>query len=51
MIKIAIKIWFSFDIENLQSKNAGNSKIMNTTRPLSGVISRLTDVKLGELNL
>lgn len=51
MIKIAIKIWLSFDIENLHSKNAGNSKIMNTIRPLSGVISRSTDVKLGELNL
>lgn len=51
MIKIAIKIWLSFDIENLQSKKAGNSKIMNTKRPLSDVISRLIDVKLGELNI
>jgi hypothetical protein len=50
MIKIVIKIWLSFDIENLHSKNEGNSKMMNTRRPLSGVISRLIDTALGELN-
>jgi len=49
-MNMVIKLWLSFDMENLHNKNDGSNKMMNMMRPLSGVMSRLMCVSAVVLN-